>query len=440
MVFTSTITFSLNTGNVDYLIIGGGGSGGKNHGAGGGAGRVVSGSIPITANNYTVTVGSGGDKYLFTNGSDSSIFGITALGGGRGGGDVNGLPSNGGSGGGGAGYNQNGSTSPNGATAIASTPGNLGNNGGNGWLPSAPAIPAGGGGGGGGAGGPGISATSRVGGIGGSGTTDYSSWLTSIYDIMPEEWKTATNNGEVIASGGSGGSWGMYPVTAPSGGGGNGGNNTEGTMVVGANGTPNTGGGGGGGGSGTQEGGYGGSGLVIIRYDLSPPCFKEGSKILTSKGYKRVEDLRKGDLVKTLKHNYLPIEMIGKSSIYNSGDSSRIKHRLYNLSKEKYPELIEDLILTGCHSLLVDILTKEQENEILYNYGSFLLTDGKVRLETYLDDKSKPYSKEGTYMIYHLALENEDYYTNYAIYANGLLVESCSKRYLLELSGMNIVP
>jgi hypothetical protein len=41
--------------------------------------------------------------------------------------------------------------------------------------------------------------------------------------------------------------------------------------------------------------------------------------------------------------------------------------------------------------------------------------------------------------IWHIALENDDYYMNYGIYANGLLVESCSKRYLKELSKMEIV-
>lgn len=41
--------------------------------------------------------------------------------------------------------------------------------------------------------------------------------------------------------------------------------------------------------------------------------------------------------------------------------------------------------------------------------------------------------------IYHLALENESYYNNYGIYANGLLVESCSQRYLKELSNMELI-
>jgi len=169
------------------------------------------------------------------------------------------------------------------------------------------------------------------------------------------------------------------------------------------------------------------------------PCFKEGSKILTIDGYVPVEKLRKGDLVQTLKNSYLPIVLIGKSILYNSGDKERIKDRLYTLPSQNYPDLTEDLVLTGCHSILMDKLTLEQEKAILEKYGEYKITDGKVRLETYLDQRATPYKKEGNFTIYHLALENNDYYGNYGIWANGLLVESCSKRYLNEISNMELI-
>ena len=41
--------------------------------------------------------------------------------------------------------------------------------------------------------------------------------------------------------------------------------------------------------------------------------------------------------------------------------------------------------------------------------------------------------------IYHFALENDIYTYNYGVYANGLLVESCSKRYLAEIANMTML-
>jgi hypothetical protein len=180
-------------------------------------------------------------------------------------------------------------------------------------------------------------------------------------------------------------------------------------------------------------------GIFLNVVSLPYPCFKEGSKILTMDGYVPVEKLRKGDLVQTLKNSYLPIVLIGKSILYNSGNKERIKDRLYTLPSHNYPDLTDDLVLTGCHSILMDKLTLEQEKAILEKYGEYKITDGKVRLETYLDSRATPYKKEGNFTIYHLALENNDYYGNYGIWANGLLVESCSKRYLNEISNMELI-
>jgi hypothetical protein len=174
-----------------------------------------------------------------------------------------------------------------------------------------------------------------------------------------------------------------------------------------------------------------------------PPivCFKEGSKILTESGYKPIEDLRKGDLVKTLKHGFLPINMIGKRDIYNPSKKDRIKDQLYKCSKEKYPEILEDLVITGCHSILVDRFTsnKQKEKAIEVNNGKLCITDNKYRLPACVDERASIYEVQGNFTIYHIALENDDYYMNYGIYANGLLVETCSKRYLKELSNMTLL-
>uniref|UniRef100_A0A6C0APB7 Hedgehog/Intein (Hint) domain-containing protein n=1 Tax=viral metagenome TaxID=1070528 RepID=A0A6C0APB7_9ZZZZ len=173
------------------------------------------------------------------------------------------------------------------------------------------------------------------------------------------------------------------------------------------------------------------------------PCFKEDSKILCFKDgkevYVKVQEIRKGDLVKTVKHGYVPVNMIGTSKMYNSGDKLRGTNRLYVCSPDQYPGLTEDLVITGCHSILVDTLTEEQRFGTIELLGRIMITDNKYRLMAFLDERATPYLEEGVFPIWHIALDNDDYYMNYGIYANGLLVETCSKRYLKEISGMTLI-
>lgn len=185
----------------------------------------------------------------------------------------------------------------------------------------------------------------------------------------------------------------------------------------------------------------GGSGNVTINVVPNPLiCFKEDTKILTDKGYIPIQELRKGDLVKTLKHDFKPIDMIGKKEIYNLALKERINDQLYKCSQPEYPEIFEPLILTGNHSVLVDNFTSEEQREkVIEILGAIYITDGKYRLPVCSDHRSSIYEIPGTYTIYHFALENDNYYMNYGIYANGLLVETSSKRYLKELSNMDLI-
>jgi hypothetical protein len=179
--------------------------------------------------------------------------------------------------------------------------------------------------------------------------------------------------------------------------------------------------------------------------NLVIPCFKQDSKILCYQNgqeiYVKVQDIRKGDLLKTFKHGYVAVNMIGTSKIYNSGDSLRGKNRLYKCTWEYYSEITEgDLILTGCHSILViNFLNDEDKEKTREINGKIYLTDGYCRLPACVDERAIPYEIEGVFDIWHIALEHTDYYINYGIYANGLLVESCSKRFLKELSGMTLI-
>jgi hypothetical protein len=131
--------------------------------------------------------------------------------------------------------------------------------------------------------------------------------------------------------------------------------------------------------------------------------------------------------------------MVGHSKFYNPGHSLHCKNRLYKLSPNQYPELTEDLVITGCHSVLVGDITEEQREQLLYYTGDIYITENRYRLLACLDDKAEPFTEEGIHTIWHLALENDNYYMNYGCYANGLLVETTSKRTMKELSGMELI-
>jgi len=149
--------------------------------------------------------------------------------------------------------------------------------------------------------------------------------------------------------------------------------------------------------------------------------------------------LRNGDLIKTINHDYVPINMIGKRDIYHSALKQRIKDQLYKCSQSEYPEIFEDLIITGCHAILVDEFKEGEREKTIEVLERIFVTDRKYRLPACVDERANVYEIPGDYTIYHIALENDDYRMNYGIYANGLLVESCSKRHLKELSKMELL-
>ena len=243
--------------DVDYLIIGGGGGGGMANGGGGGggAGGYLTGSTTLSAQSYSIVIGAGGAGAVSPpvspatagdhgiQGENSSAFGLTAIGGGFGGGDYDVAPANrnggdGGSGGGGARVYQG-----LGGTATSGQ----GSNGGTGGQNT--------GGGGGGAGQAGTNATSSYGGNGGDGLASTITG-TSVFRAGGGGGGIESTNGQIGTGGNGGGGFGGYYTAGP------------------ANGTTNTGSGGGGSGDYNNPatpfaGGAGGSGVVIIRYQLS---------------------------------------------------------------------------------------------------------------------------------------------------------------------------
>jgi hypothetical protein len=188
-----------------------------------------------------------------------------------------------------------------------------------------------------------------------------------------------------------------------------------------------------------------GNGTTDVYYLYpSAPCFLEGSTILCEvdgvEKYVPIEELNNGTLVKTSLDGYKQVVLIGKGSIQNPGDNERTENRIYKCSTTKYPQLKDDLYITGCHSILEFPITEKQNKDIIKHLGKLFVTDKKYRLMSFLDDRAEPWNSKGEYTIWHFALENNNEQMNYGVYANGgLLVETCSIRFLKQKSNMTFI-
>jgi hypothetical protein len=109
------------------------------------------------------------------------------------------------------------------------------------------------------------------------------------------------------------------------------------------------------------------------------------------------------------------------------------------MSKSNHPGLTEDLYITGAHAVLYDTLSEKEEQRMERLIDHFqidypMTLDGKQKLIAFYDDNFNEWNEEGTFTIYHLVLESKTAYRNYAIYANGILVESTDE---ITMSRMN---
>lgn len=275
---TFTITANPNSTSFQTIIVAGGGGGGMQVGGGGGGGQLQTINHTPGPGTYTIVVGAGANgtnnaqNQCPIRGNDSSAFGYTSTGGGRGGGHDTGsgchVPQTGGGGGGGCGDSS--STSRAGAAGAGGA-----YNGGQGYQMN---WCGGGGGGMGSAGGNGVNNNPGYGGYGGRG-----------YQLS---WYERFGHNGWFSAGGAGCS--SSPLDFASnlargglgGGGSSSGNNWRRTFDAynnstntcrGDDGRPNTGGGGAGvrdrdegqpGNPAFNGGGNGGSGIVIIRYAI----------------------------------------------------------------------------------------------------------------------------------------------------------------------------
>ena len=166
-------------------------------------------------------------------------------------------------------------------------------------------------------------------------------------------------------------------------------------------------------------------------FGLNIVCFKKGTKILCENDiYIPIEELKISDLVKTYKHGYKKVIMSSHSRSCDYVQSAY--NQMYTYYRESNLDLIEDLHLTGGHSLLLDTLTDDESvnmKKIHWPTKEEYIVDDKYKLLACFSRELR-ISTEQYAEIYHITLEppeNANSTHVYGIYANGILVESCSK-------------
>lgn len=174
-----------------------------------------------------------------------------------------------------------------------------------------------------------------------------------------------------------------------------------------------------------------------VTFNLEAPCFNEGTEILMLKDSKEeyvpIQTLKRGDLVKSYKHGYRKIELIGKNKMKNNPED--FGQCMYRMKKTESNGLTQDLMLTGWHSILVDDLGDCKEENELYVTG--MIEDKHLLLSSVSKDFEKVESYE-SFTIYHFCLENDgDDTRRYGVYANGILSETPSKE--IYTQNMNLI-
>jgi hypothetical protein len=169
----------------------------------------------------------------------------------------------------------------------------------------------------------------------------------------------------------------------------------------------------------------------------SPFCFNKGTKILCLNTelvdeYIPIENLQEGDFVKTFKHGYRKIVKVISGSFCNNPNKWNMC--MYKMVKSDTNWLIEDLIMTGGHSIMVDSISKEQQakyDEMGLTEFSKETIDGKHLLLACVSHQFAPMPDNEVYTYYHLLLENNnDVEERFWIWANGILTETPNEKSL----------
>jgi hypothetical protein len=167
----------------------------------------------------------------------------------------------------------------------------------------------------------------------------------------------------------------------------------------------------------------GGKHSIVIEQTISLYCFNKGTKILCltkllTEEYRLVQDLMVGDLVKVYNNEPKRIKVKIQGSFINNPNNP--KKCMYVMKKTEDNELIDDLIVTGLHGILLD--EPDERNPKWANFK----VDDKYNVIASISNKFEQIKNNELYNYYHFSLDNGTERKRLGVWANGVLMETLS--------------
>jgi hypothetical protein len=163
----------------------------------------------------------------------------------------------------------------------------------------------------------------------------------------------------------------------------------------------------------------------------TPVCFGKGTDILCVDPpsgkvfYKKIEDIKEGDWIKTYKRGAKRVEEKIEGSLENNPS---VWHQcMYRMRKRV--GMTNDLWVTGGHSILVDSLPAYIKKRQIRMLGGNMRIEEKYMWLASECGLFERIENKKRYTYYHISLENKDEPNRkYGIWANGILTETASER------------
>jgi hypothetical protein len=184
---------------------------------------------------------------------------------------------------------------------------------------------------------------------------------------------------------------------------------------------------------------------VFAGGDGEVTCFCEGTKILSLncsqsqlseqsidssnqdlvEEYRLIQELKVGDFVKSYQHGYRKISKMLSGTFINNPTDDDVSNCMYRMIKTKDNGLIDDVIITRNHGVLVEKLSEREEKKVDIN--NLEMIDGLISIIAAKCDTFEKVEDIKRYKYWHFSLETDgDNDRRFGVWANGLLVETPS--------------